>query len=111
MQTAMDRTAAIQYTRHGAAESLPMTFSQGAVAGELQQLEAQGLALCQADMKQLRDQFSLWYFELEDTDPDTADVHAVLTLLESAPNAFARGMVFGKFTLRMQIAALTGRGF
>jgi hypothetical protein len=80
-------------------------------ASVLQQLEAEGIECCQAEMKALREQHALWFYAYEDADPDTAGPEEVLALLQSAPDGFAKGLIFGKFTLRMQIAAITGRGF
>lgn len=77
----------------------------------LQGLEAQGLIQCQQEMSDLRQDHALWFSEFEDIDPDTADVEDVLSLLQTAPSGFAKGLIFGKFTLRMQLAAVTGRGF
>jgi hypothetical protein len=77
----------------------------------LQELEAQAARACQDDMRQLREQHPLWLFHFEDAEADTADADALIDLLVSAPNAFAKGLIFGKFTLRMQLAAITSRSF
>lgn len=75
------------------------------------ELEAHASRLCLAQMQDLATNHALWMAHFDDVDPDTADMPELVMLLESAPNAFAQGLIFGKLTLRSQIAAVTGRGF
>ena len=74
-------------------------------------LEAQGARSILPEIAALRREHPVWLFRFEDVEPGTADAEEVLDLLMSAPNSFAKGLVFGMFTCRMQIAAVTGRAF
>lgn len=52
-----------------------------------------------------------WYELYEDTSPDTASRADVVELMYSAPTDFALGLLYGKFTMRVEIASITGREF
>lgn len=75
------------------------------------EFEARAARLCLPGLEQLAREHPLWMAHYDDVDPDTADVDVLFGLLESAPNDFARGIIFGKLTLRSQVAAVSGRPF
>ena len=75
----------------------------------MQQLEARATLECSGEMEELRTQFPDWFALYEDMQPDTAGCEEVLALLTSAPNAFSKGLMMGKFSIRMEYAAITGR--
>lgn len=56
----------------------------------------------------LKDTHPDWYFYFEDLDPDLASRRELIDLIESAPNEAARFYIFGKLTMRMQLARLFG---
>ena len=49
-----------------------------------------------------------WYADLEKIDPDIASRRELMHLLETAPTDAARFFIFGKLTLRIQLAKLFG---
>ena len=57
----------------------------------------------------LKDSYPDWYFYLEDVNPDLATRQQLMELIETAPTLEARYYIFGKLTLRMQLARLIGR--
>jgi hypothetical protein len=52
-----------------------------------------------------------WFAQLDLLDVDTCDKHDLLDLLICAPSPFMRGYLYGKITMRVEIAAMTGRAF
>ena len=74
-------------------------------------VEVATLASCQSKLIQLQNQAPDWFAFYEDSMPDTADRATLVELLRTAPNDFAKGVLYGKFVMRMDMAAITGRGF
>lgn len=67
---------------------------------------------CMAHLNQLREQHPEWFDEYDDALVDVvADRQVLEQLLESAPNEFLRGLIYGKLAMRAQISALTERSF
>lgn len=52
-----------------------------------------------------------WFLDLETIDPDFCTRDELENLLLTAPTDFIEGMLFGKLTMRIQMAAFTGRVF
>lgn len=77
----------------------------------LMQFEAIAAQATMAKMRDLQENHSLWMAHFDDVDPDTADIELLCGLLETAPNDFAAGLIYGKLTLRAQLAAISGRPF
>lgn len=59
----------------------------------------------------LRDTHPEFFAYLEDVDPDTAPRAELVDLMNSAPNEQVKFYLFGKFTMRLVIASVTGREF
>jgi len=74
-------------------------------------VEREQLAKCERQMDDISLTFAEWYAFYEDVAPDNAPREDLIELLRTAPNAFAQGLVYGKFTMRLEIAAITGREF
>lgn len=73
--------------------------------------EGLALASCEKKMNELRETHPDWYELFEDTFPDNAPRAEVVELMASAPTDFAKGMMFGKFSMRLELEAVTGRAF
>jgi hypothetical protein len=73
--------------------------------------ENRALEPCNNQMAELMRVFPDWFYLYDDTNPDTAKRTELVDLLESAPNLFAMGLIYGKFTMRLELAAVTGRSF
>ena len=52
-----------------------------------------------------------WWALFEAIDPDIASREEVLELLDTAPNDFTRGVIYGKLSMRIQMAMVTGIPF
>lgn len=52
-----------------------------------------------------------WFAKYEDSFPDTAPKQEMLDLMKGAPDNFSLGVLYGKFLMRQEIAAMTGREF
>lgn len=66
---------------------------------------------CDLKMQDLQRGHPDWYELFDDTLPDSAPRQEVVELMMSAPNDFAMGLMYGKFTMRLEIEAMTGRAF
>ena len=56
----------------------------------------------------LKDSHPDWYYYLEEVDPDLANREEMMDLLQSAPTPEAKFFIFGKLTMRIQLARLYG---
>lgn len=74
-------------------------------------LEREALARCHADMSRLQNDAPDWYAFYEDAQPDSAEKAVLIELMRTAPNDFARGLLYGNILMRMTIAGITGRDF
>lgn len=77
-------------------------------------LEEQEAALVQslfADIASLKETHADYFAYLEDVDPDTAPRAELLDMMRSAPNKSIQFYLFGKYTFRLNMAAITGRDF
>ena len=83
----------------------------GAHAGNPDDPEIIAIKACNVSMESLRAQHPDWYEQMDDVAVDSAPRADIVELLHSAPNEFARGFIYGKFTMRMELAAVTGRPF
>jgi hypothetical protein len=52
-----------------------------------------------------------WWLEYEHTETDICSRAELLSLLETAPTPMARGVIFGKWLMRIEIENVTGRPF
>lgn len=66
---------------------------------------------CDTKMQEVQRIHADWFELFEDTLPDSAPREEVIELMLSAPNDFALGLMYGKFTLRLELEAITGRAF
>jgi len=71
--------------------------------------ERRALASAEFQMAKLEREFPDWWALFDDTLPDMAPRAEVVELMLSAPNPFALGLLYGKFTMRQEIAAITKR--
>lgn len=70
--------------------------------------EAAMVAQCHA---QLASVDPVWVERFDDAHLPTADRPTVVDLLQSAPDDFARGLMYGHILARLEIAQATGRPF
>lgn len=77
--------------------------------GDASAQERHALALAEAEMAKLETQFTQWWALFDDTSPYMAPRAEVVELMETAPNAFALGVFYGLYTMRLEIAAMTKR--
>jgi len=64
-------------------------------------------------LSKMRDEavkFQDWFDELDLAEVDSCSCAELAELVVSAPADFTRGVLFGKLSLRIQLAAITGRG-
>jgi hypothetical protein len=54
---------------------------------------------------------AFWWNEYERTETDICSRAELLNLLQTAPTPMARGVVFGKWLMRVEIENVTGRPF
>lgn len=80
-------------------------------AGADNTTEGFALAACEKKMVELQVNHPDWYELFEDTFPDNAPREEVVELMASAPTDFAKGLMFGKFSMRLELEAVTGRAF
>lgn len=66
---------------------------------------------CDKKMQELQRLYADWFELFDDTLPDSAPRQEVVELMMSAPNDFALGLMYGKFTMRLELEAMTGRAF
>ena len=71
--------------------------------------ERAALRLVEASVLQLEQQHPEWWALYEEVNPDSAPRAEVVELMAAAPNEFARGLVYGKYLMRLEIAAITNR--
>lgn len=88
-----------------------MSFGDGQGDGALTAAEGERSALAQAEkaMMEIERIFPEWFALYEDIFPDSAPRAEFVELLKAAPNEFARGMLYGKYLMRLEIAAITKR--
>jgi hypothetical protein len=91
------------------AESTAANSSYSEDGLRLMELEARAARACMADMKALEREHPAWLAQFDDVNPDVADMDELIELLDSAPTAFARGIVKGRIDLRLQVASVTLR--
>lgn len=73
--------------------------------------EREAIDRCDQKMLELSSKFPDWYELYDETLPDNAPREEVVELLRTAPNDFAMGLLYGKFTMRLELEAMTGRPF
>ena len=61
-----------------------------------------------AKLKSFEESHPNWFADLDAIDPDIASRKELMHLLRTAPNDIAKFYIFGKLTLRMQLAHLFG---
>lgn len=80
-----------------------------APVNEAAQGERAALRAAEQCMLQVEQRFADWFAAYEDAQPDTAPRSEVVELMASAPTDFARGLIYGKYLMRLEIAAITKR--
>ena len=88
-----------------------VTAEQADAARDLQFKESVVARSVLAEMSELQRCHRAWLASLDAAEPNTASSDELLELLRAAPTPFAKGLVFGKFQLRLEAAATTGRWF
>lgn len=74
--------------------------------------EAESMALVEHQWDQIRKDHPDWYARYDESMPDTAASRSALAeLWATAPTPWAAGVVYGKFTLRLEISTHTGMSF
>lgn len=74
--------------------------------------EATGMARVEAHWEEIRKKSPAWYARYDDVMPDTAASRSELAALwATAPTAFAAGVVYAKFSLRLEISVHAGTPF
>ena len=74
--------------------------------------ESIGKSFATAEMDALETSHPEWYAMYNDVLPDSAASRAELAeLWATAPTPFANALIYGKFTMRLEIAAHTGIPF
>jgi hypothetical protein len=64
-----------------------------------------------AEINRLKDTNPDFFAFLDDVDPDTASRSDLVDLMASAPNEKIAFYLFGKYSMRLMMAAITGREF
>lgn len=75
------------------------------------QMEQEVINRCHRMMRATSITDPTWFARYEDVFPDTAPRGEVVGLMAGAPDQFSLGVLFGKFLMRQEIAAMTGREF
>lgn len=86
-------------------------MSQNNQTAKTQSPEETAIARCDTRIKELQQSHPDWFELFDDTLPDNAPRSEVVELMLSAPNDFSMGLMYGKYTMRLEIAAVTGRDF
>lgn len=74
--------------------------------------EAAGMALVEAQWDEIRGRFPDWYARYDELMPDTAASRSELAeLWATAPTPWAAALIYGKFTLRLEISVHAGMPF
>jgi len=77
----------------------------------LQKFEANVAIEVSADSQALRIHHPEWVQAYEDAMPHTACTDELMALLISAPTAYAKGLISGLCSMRIEMAAISGRFF
>lgn len=83
--------------------------ASGTDLAKVMEFEVRAAALCLPQLRQLAAEHPLWMDQYDDADPNVCSPEQLWDLLESAPTEFARGLIYGKLSLRTDAAAVTGR--
>lgn len=86
-------------------------MDQATTAARESSAETSAIASCAGDMLSLRASHPDWFALYDDTDTDSCLRAELVELMATAPTLFARGVCYGKFTMRIEIEAITGRPF
>lgn len=98
--------------REVSADSELEAIMLGSVRGESGQLRVEHLGSMARGLSRLRAEVrdhSEWFDELDLLDADVCPQSDLRTLLSTAPTDYLRGYIFGKLSIRMQMAEITGR--
>ncbi|MFC5500094.1 hypothetical protein ACFPOE_21300 [Caenimonas terrae] len=63
------------------------------------------------DLDAARREHPAWFDRYDEGALDRAGAADLMELMNTAPSSFTRGMVFGAFMARMELAGVTGAGF
>lgn len=74
-------------------------------------VEREALERCDRKMQELSTKHPDWFELFDDTLPDNAPRSEVVELMQTAPSDFAMGLMYGKFTMRIELETMTGRPF
>lgn len=87
---------------------VPATMSN---AVDMMQAQAIMFSAAAGDLEAARREHSAWFDRYDEGALDRASAADLLELMTTAPNSFTRGMVFGAFMARMELAGVTGAEF
>lgn len=73
--------------------------------------EAAVVADYQRLFAEVTDQHADYHAWMDEIDPFTATRPEMIDLMESAPSDLIKGYLFGIYTMRIQMAAVTGRAY
>ena len=73
--------------------------------------EEQVLDSCHRDLLRLQHAAPDWFAYYDDAQPDSAERAVLVDLLKTAPDDFAKGLMYGLFIMRQNIAGMTQREF
>lgn len=74
--------------------------------------EAAGMALVEHQWDEIRKNHPDWYARYDEVMPDTTGSRSEMAeLWASAPTPWAQALIYGKFTLRLEISTHTGMPF
>ncbi len=73
--------------------------------------EEQILASCHSDLLRLQETAPDWFAYYDDAQPDSAERAVLVDLLKTAPSDFSKGLLYGLFIMRQNIAGMTQREF
>lgn len=74
--------------------------------------EATSMAQVERHWDEIRQNYPDWYARYDELMPDTTATRSEMAeLWATAPTPWAAGVVYGKFTLRLEISAHTGMPF
>jgi hypothetical protein len=73
--------------------------------------QAQAMERAARELEATRTKHPEWFYRYEEMMPYCAQRAEVVELMHSAPTAFCLGLLYGKFTMRFELAMVTGRPF
>jgi hypothetical protein len=110
------RAVAASPLAHLASRPVPsMSMVRGAVqmsnAVEMMHSQATMFTAACSDLEKARREHPAWFDRYDEGALEQGSAAELVELMNTAPSSFTRGMVFGAFMARMEVAAATGAEF